>query len=59
MSFLMTYRLIDFALAVVLTLLMFKVCGIIGILKFFDSSGTGRVKNKKEIGLMCGIQYEY
>ena len=55
----MIYRLIDFALVVVLTLLMFKVCEIIGILKFFDSSGTGRAKNKKEIGLMCGIQYEY
>ena len=55
----MIYRLIDFALVVVLALLMLKVCGIIGILTFFDSSGVGRVKNKKEIGLMCGIQYEY
>ena len=44
-SFLMVCRLIDFAL-VVLKLLMFKVCGIIGISKteFFNFSGTERVK---------------
>ena len=44
-SFPMVCRLIDFAL-VVLKLLMFKVCGIIGISKieFFNFSGTERVK---------------
>ena len=44
-SFLMVCRLIDFAL-VVLKLLMFKVCEIIGISKieFFNFSGTERVK---------------
>ena len=44
-SFLMVCRLIDFAL-VVLQLLMFKVCGIIGISKiqFFNFSGNERVK---------------
>ena len=47
-SFLMECRLIDFAL-VVLELFMFKVCGIIGIskIKFFDFSGTERVKHQK------------
>ena len=41
----MVCRLIDFAL-VVLKLLIFKICGIIGISKieFFDFSGTERVK---------------
>ena len=40
-SFLMVCRLVDFAL-VVLELLMFKVCGIIGISKieFFNFSGS-------------------
>ena len=44
-SFLMVCRLIDFAL-VVLKLLMFKVCVIIGIskIKFFNFFGTERVK---------------
>ena len=44
----MISRLIDFAL-VVLKLLMFKVCGIIGISKieFFNFSGTERVKQNK------------
>ena len=44
-SFLMVCRLIDFAL-VVLKLLMFKVCVIIGISKIeiFNFSGTERVK---------------
>ena len=44
-SFLMVCRLIDFPL-VVLKLLMFKVCVIIGISKieFFNFSGTERVK---------------
>ena len=44
-SFLMVCRLIDFAL-VVLELLMFKVCGIIGISKiqFFNFPGNERVK---------------
>ena len=43
-SFLMVCRLIDFAL-VVLRLLMFKVCGSIGISKieFFNYSGNERV----------------
>ena len=41
----MVYRLIDFAL-VVLALLMFEVCGIIGLSKieFFHFSGNERVK---------------
>ena len=40
-SFLMVCRLVDFAL-VILELLMFKVCGIIGISKieFFNFSGN-------------------
>ena len=44
-SFLMVCRLIDFPL-VVLNLLMFKVCVIIGISKteIFNFSGTERVK---------------
>ena len=44
-SFLRLWRLIDFAV-VVLKLLMFKVCVIIGISKieFFNFSGTERVK---------------
>ena len=44
-SFLMRCRLIDFAL-VVLRLLIFKFCGIIGVLKIelFNFSGTERVK---------------
>ena len=44
-NFLMVCRFIDFA-HVVLTLLMFKVCGIIGISKteVFNFSGTERVK---------------
>ena len=44
-SFLMVWRLIDFAL-VVLKLLMFKVCGSIDISKVecFNLSGTERVK---------------
>ena len=49
--FLTVCRLIDFAL-VVLELLMFKVCGIIGISKieFFNFPGNERVKqNKKKI----------
>ena len=48
-SFLMVCRLIDFAL-VVLMLLMFKVCVIIGISKieFFNFSGTERVKQNKK-----------
>ena len=43
-SFLMVCRLMDFLL-VVLKLLMFKVCGIIGVSKieFFNFSGTERV----------------
>ena len=47
----MVCRLIEFAL-VVLKLLMFKVCGIIGISKieFFYFSGTERVKqNQKKL----------
>ena len=47
----MVCRLIDFAL-VVLKLLMFKVCGIIGISKsdFFNFFSTERVKqNQKKI----------
>ena len=46
-SFLIVFRLIDFAL-VVLNLLMFKFCVIIGISKieFFRFSGTERVKQK-------------
>ena len=42
-GFLMVCRLIDFAL-VVLELLMFKVCGIIGIskIKFFNFSSNER-----------------
>ena len=50
-SFLMVSRLIDLAL-VVLQLLVFKVCGIIGISKieFCNFSGTKRV-NKK---ICCG-----
>ena len=45
-SFLMVCRLIDFAI-MVLKLLMFKVCGLIGISKinFFNFSGTQRVKH--------------
>ena len=45
----MICRLIDFAL-VVLELLMFKVCGIIGISKieFFNFSGTERVKQNQK-----------
>ena len=48
-SFLMVCRLIDFAL-VVLMLLMFKACVIIGISKieFFNFSGTERVKQNKK-----------
>ena len=43
----MVCRVIDFGL-VVLKLLMFKVCGIIGILKIevFNFSGTERVKKR-------------
>ena len=47
----MVCRVIDFAL-VVLKLLIFKVCGIIGIstIEFFNFPGTERVKqNKKKI----------
>ena len=50
-SFLMVFRLIDFAL-VVLKLRMFKVCGITGISKieFFNLFRTERVKpNQKKI----------
>ena len=49
-SFLMIFRLIDFTL-VVLHLLMFKVCGIIGISKieFFNFFSTERVKYQKFI----------
>ena len=45
----MISRLIDFAL-VVLKLLMFKVCGIIGISKieFFSFSGTERVEQNQK-----------
>ena len=51
-SFLMIFSLIDFAL-VILELLMFKNCGIIGISKieFFSYSGTERVKIKKALVL--------
>ena len=44
-NFLMACKLIDFAL-VVFKLLIFKVCGIIGISKieFYNFSGTERVK---------------
>ena len=44
----MVCGLIDFVLVVV-ELLMFKVCGIIGISKieFFNFSGTERVKQKR------------
>ena len=42
MSFLMVCRLIDFVL-MVLKLLMFKICGIIGI-EFFNYFGNERVK---------------
>ena len=47
-SFLMVCRLIDFALAV-LELLMFKVCGIIGISKmeFCNFSGNERVNEQQ------------
>ena len=47
-SFLMACRLIGFVL-LVLKLLMFKVCGIIGIskIKFFNCSGIERVKLSK------------
>ena len=43
----MAYRLIDFAL-VVLKLLMFKVCGIIGTSKieFFNFSGKERFSKR-------------
>ena len=46
----MIFRLIDFAL-VVLKLLMFKVCGIIGISKieFINFSGTERAKSCKKV----------
>ena len=47
----MMYRSIDFAL-LGLYLLMFKVCGIIGIpkIEFFNFLGTERIKeNKKKI----------
>ena len=49
-SFLMVCRLIDFAL-VVLKLLMFKVCVIIGISKieFFNLCGTERVKKNQKL----------
>ena len=48
-SFLMVCRLIDFAL-VVLELLMFEVCGIIGISKieFYNFSGNERIKQNQE-----------
>ena len=47
--FVMTSRFIDFAL-VILYLLMFKVCGVIGIsmIEFFNFSGTERVKQNKK-----------
>ena len=45
----MVCRLIDFAL-VVLKLLIFKVCGVIGIstIEFFNFPGTERVKQNKK-----------
>ena len=45
----MVCRLIDFAL-VFLKLLVFKVCGIIGIseIEFFNFSGTERVKQNQK-----------
>ena len=45
----MVCRLIDFTL-VVLELLMFKVCGIIGISKieFYNFSGNERIKQNQE-----------
>ena len=45
----MVYRLIDFAL-VILKLLIFKVCGIIGIstIEFFNFPGTESVKQNKK-----------
>ena len=45
----MVSRLIDFPL-VVIKLLMFKVCGIIGISKteFFNFSGTEGIKQNQE-----------
>ena len=48
-SFVMVCRLIDFPL-VVLKLLMFEVCVIIGIsnIGFFSFSGTERVKSHKK-----------
>ena len=51
-SILIIFSLIDFAL-VILELLMFKNCGIIGISKieFFSYSGTERVKIKKVLVL--------
>ena len=50
MSFVMLYSLIDFA-AFVLKLLIFSICGIIGILKinFFNFSSTERVKENFKI----------
>ena len=59
-SFLMVCRLIDFAI-VIFELLVFKVCGIIGISKieFFNFSGTERVKqyqkNLKTIENLLGL----
>ena len=55
-SFLMVCRLIDFAL-VVLKLLMFKVCVIIGILKieFFNFSGTESVEQFRNWIWLCSL----
>ena len=56
----MVCRLIDFAI-VIFELLVFKVCGIIGISKieFFNFSGTERVKqyqkNLKTIENLLGL----
>ena len=64
----MIFRLIYFALALVLKLLMFKVCGIIGISKieFFNFSGAERVNDvlnltkvngfSKAVALMCSVK---
>ena len=54
LSFLMVCRLVDFAL-LVLKLLMFKICGIIGISKteFFNFSGTERVKKFSTENVLC------
>ena len=49
MSFLMIFRLIDFAL-MVLQLLMFKVCAIIEVanIDFFNYSRTERIKQNQK-----------